>query len=232
MLGILMTLSVGVCVAGLLHGGGIKLTEDQDILAQTAVMTVFFHFGSLAWIWFFLRQIPMRWSEAFGLETSRWRKAVLWGLAGGLLFLYVANRLQWAMGFFIERATRHPPVPQQLVMVLQKAALPWGQLVFFGVATIIIAPVAEEILFRGILYPAIKQNGFPRAAWWITSLLFAAMHFNTLSFVSLAIFSLVLIFLYERTGSLWASITAHSVFNSVSFFALIASGASHSLPVR
>jgi hypothetical protein len=131
MLGILMTLSVGVCVAGLLHGGGIKLTEDQDILAQTAVMTVFFHFGSLAWIWFFLRQIPMRWSEAFGLETSRWRKAVLWGLAGGLLFLYVANRLQWAMGFFIERATRHPPVPQQLVMVLQKAALPWGQLVFF-----------------------------------------------------------------------------------------------------
>ena len=49
----------------------------------------------------------------------------------------------------------------------------------------LLAPVAEELLFRGILYPAIKQAGFPRLALWGTSLLFAAMHMNLVTFVPL-----------------------------------------------
>jgi membrane protease YdiL (CAAX protease family) len=154
-------------------------------------------------------------------------------VAGGFLFLPAGWGLQWASGFFIKLATRHPPVQQQLVEVLQHAALPSGQVVFVGIVTILIAPFAEETLFRGILYPAIKQNGFPRAACWITSLFFAAMHVNTLSFIPLTVFSLILIFLYEKTGSLWASIIAHSLSNSTNFlFALLTASAGHSLPVR
>ena len=228
-----MTLSFGLCVAGLLQGGRIKMTDDQGILAQLAVMTVFFHLGSLVWIWFFLREIPMPWSAAFGLESFRRGKAVRWGLAGCLLFLPAGLALQLASAFLIQLASRHPPAQQQVVAALQNDAFTPGQLVFVGLLTILIAPVAEEVLFRGVLYPAIKQNGFPRAACWITSLVFAVMHFNTLSFVPLTAFSLVLIFLYEKTGSLCASITAHSLFNTTNFIlALLTAGAAHPNPVR
>jgi membrane protease YdiL (CAAX protease family) len=158
---------------------------------------------------------------------------VLWGVGGALLFVPVAWGLQELLGCLIELATRHPAEQQELVVELQKAGLPWGEQVFIGVLSVLIAPVAEETLFRGVLYPAIKQGGFPRTALWVTSLLFAAMHFNTLSFVPLALFSLLLIFLYEKTGSLWASITAHSLFNFTNFLcATLAAGAGHPITVK
>jgi membrane protease YdiL (CAAX protease family) len=230
---ILTTLSFGLCLDAGLQSDKIGLTEDQRNLEQLAVMTLFFDVGSLAWIWHFLREIPMPWSEAFGLESFRRRKAVLWGLGGALLFLPAAWGLQGLLGYLIELATRHPPAQQELVLQLQKAGMPWREQVLVGVLAVLIVPVAEETLFRGILYPSIKQNGFPRTALWVTSLLFAALHFNLLSFVPLTVFSLLLIFLYEKTGSLWASITAHSLFNFANFlFATLATRAGHTMPVR
>jgi membrane protease YdiL (CAAX protease family) len=91
------------------------------------------------------------------------------------------------------------------------------QLVALGIATIILAPVAEEILFRGVLYPTIKQHGFPRAALWGTSVLFALIHFNVAIFVPLLLLALLLVWLYEKTDNLLAPIAAHATFNAVNF---------------
>jgi membrane protease YdiL (CAAX protease family) len=60
-------------------------------------------------------------------------------------------------------------------------------------------------------------------ALWGTSLLFGAAHFNLPTFVPLTIFSLLLIFLYEKTASLWTCITAHSLFNLIGFLMLLLS---------
>ena len=86
-----------------------------------------------------------------------------------------------------------------------------------GIITIGLAPFAEEVLFRGILYPWIKQLGFPRLALWSTSLLFAAIHLSPVSFVPLAALALGLAILYERTNNLLASIAAHALFNGFNF---------------
>jgi hypothetical protein len=75
-------------------------------------------------------------------------------------------------------------------------------------------------LFRGILYPAIKQAGFPRIALWSTVLLFAAVHLNAVTFLPLAVLALILTALYERTDNLLAPITAHALFNALNFVAL------------
>jgi hypothetical protein len=220
-LGILMTVSLGLCAASLLQSEKLAMTAGHREFAQMALTGLFLQGGILVWIWFFLREIPISWSEAFGLEAPGRAKAVLWGAAGAVLFLPAGLGLQSLLGFLVELVTRHPAAPQELVNVLQKADLPWWEQVFAGVLAVMIAPVAEEMLFRGILYPTLKQRGFPRAAWWVTSLLFAGVHCNGLSFLPLLVFSLVLIYLYEKTGSLWASITAHSLFNYANFLLLM-----------
>ena len=56
-----------------------------------------------------------------------------------------------------------------------------------------IAPLAEEILFRGILYSAVKQAGFPRIALWGSVLLFAVVHMNAVTFVPLVVLALLLL---------------------------------------
>jgi hypothetical protein len=91
----------------------------------------------------------------------------------------------------------------------------WPGRITLGAAAVLLAPPAEEILFRGVLYPAIKQAGFPRLALWVSTLLFAAVHGNVPTFVPLAVLALVLTALYEHTNNLLAPITAHAVFNAV-----------------
>ena len=90
-----------------------------------------------------------------------------------------------------------------------------------GAAAVLLAPVAEEVLFRGILYPAIKQAGHPWVALWGTALLFAAVHMNLVTFLPLAVLALVLTALYERTNNLLAPITAHVLFNALNFVTLL-----------
>lgn len=232
-LGILMTISVGFALAGVLQADWIKMTENHREIAQMAMMAVFFHGGILVWIGVFLRETPMLWSEAFGLAAPRRGKAVLLGALGAVLFLPFAWGMQGLLAGLIEWLTRHPAVQQEVVTVLQKGNSPRGEQVFVAVLAVLVAPVAEEMLFRGIVYPTLKQGGHPRAAWWLTSLLFAAMHFNALSFLPLTVFSMILIYLYEKTGSLWASITAHSLFNFANFlFMLLTAGDHPIIPSR
>ena len=90
--------------------------------------------------------------------------------------------------------------------------------VLIGVVAIFIAPVVEEMLFRGILYPTFKRYGFRHTALWGTALLFAAVHLNRVTFVPLAVLAVGLTWLYEATDNLLAPIMAHGFFNLVNFF--------------
>src|SRR2546423_9204118 len=89
---------------------------------------------------------------------------------------------------------------------------------FFGMTAIDLASLDEESLFRGILYPFIKQLGYPRVAMWITSLVFGAIHMNLVVFLPLTFLGLVLVFVYEKTDKLVAPIVTHALFNAVNFF--------------
>jgi membrane protease YdiL (CAAX protease family) len=111
------------------------------------------------------------------------------------------------------------PEEQQAVQTLQLASA-WVARVALGAVTILLAPVAEEILFRGILYPWIKKEGFPRLALWSSALLFAAVHANLMTFLPLLVLAIALTLLYEKTDNLLAPITAHAVFNGMNFMAL------------
>ncbi len=82
----------------------------------------------------------------------------------------------------------------------------------------VLAPIFEEILFRGVLYTAIRKHLPAYAAISIVSFLFAFIHFDPGVILSLFIVGFVLTTLYERTGSLVPSIVTHILWNSMTFF--------------
>jgi membrane protease YdiL (CAAX protease family) len=211
-LGFMATACSAGLVAAVLESKSLGLNARQLEFAQVALAAVFFHGAMLVWAAIFLREVPLSWREAFGLGADRQRQAVAWGTVAALVFMPVGLALEYLSGLVLPH-----PEAQHLVQVLGDADLPVGELAFIGVVSVFLAPLAEEVLFRGIVYPTIKQLGYPRLALWLTSLVFGLAHFNLPTLVPLTCFSLVLIFLYEKTGSLWASITAHSVFNLTSF---------------
>ena len=87
-----------------------------------------------------------------------------------------------------------------------------------GIIIILLAPIIEEVVFRGLFYAALKSY-FP----WIVSLIFSSVvfsliHENILAFTLLFSLSLVLTFIYELYGKLFYPILIHSCFNITMLF--------------
>ncbi len=82
------------------------------------------------------------------------------------------------------------------------------------VTAIVVAPICEEIVFRGYFYPVMKKFAGAWIAAACSALVFASAHGNLTATLPLFIFGGVLVFLYEKTGSIWAPIAAHCCFNS------------------
>lgn len=177
----------------------------------------------------FLREHAISWADAFGFRVG-WKRALVFGLMGAIAFLGAGLLLQSASLWILDRL--HIDAREQtIVEVLQNSAA-LSSRVLLGVAAIVLAPLAEELLFRGILYPSIKQAGHPRAALWGTSLAFAAIHVNLATFLPLLLLALVLTWLYETTGNLLAPITAHSLFNTLNFVLLYVVESLHLGPAK
>lgn len=189
--------------------------SDEDKLAlRVAVGALCFQGVLLAMMPRFLRGHGETWSSAFGFRAGAGR-AVLYGVVLGFVFFRLGELLQHASAKIISRLGVRPEVQPAVEALTNSSA--WFDRAALAVVAVLLAPVAEELLFRGILYPAIKRGGFPRLALWGTSLLFALIHLNLVTFVPLLLFALALTWVYERTGNLLAPLIAHALFNILNF---------------
>jgi membrane protease YdiL (CAAX protease family) len=219
-LGVIVTLCCGMFLSGLLEKVTLGLSPDQLQFLQMIVLIAFFQGAALVWIAVFLRQSNISWRAAFGLRPPSRARAVAAGLAVGVMVLPSVLLLQFLSGWAMEWL-KFNPVAQVAVTELQSPSLSIAEKILFGVLTILLVPIAEEALFRGILYPTIKQAGHPRWALWGTSVVFGILHFNMASLAPLVLLAVLLAFLYESSDSLLTPIAAHSMFNAANFFYLI-----------
>lgn len=102
------------------------------------------------------------------------------------------------------------------------------QLFFIAIALVVLPPITEEIIFRGMLYGSLKKALPVLLAALFTSLIFASGHLlgsgdGSLLYIAgidTFILSLILIGLREVTGGLWASIGLHAIKNGIAFVTL------------
>ena len=218
--GLMLALAPGAAIAGLFENGSIA-----QMAANVTALPVAILVAVAVWLQASRRvyRSPIQLADTFGFNRRNTGRCMLLGLGTGLGLVLIAMALALLTSRLLQ-ALGNQAEPQKLVsLIAEEAAKPdqTGLLIFFVVMAVAVAPVAEEILFRGILYPAIKQIGHPRAAAIGTALLFALFHVNLLTFASLTAVALVLIALYEFTDNLLAPITAHAVFNASNLIMLI-----------
>lgn len=90
----------------------------------------------------------------------------------------------------------------------------WG-LVFALISTCLLAPVSEEILYRGVLFRAFRNRLGVISAALLSSVVFATLHFyDGYGLVSVGIFGLSCALLYSATGSLASVIVLHMIYNA------------------
>ncbi len=104
--------------------------------------------------------------------------------------------------------------PQTIVTLIAEAEFGFNVigLVF---AAVVLAPIAEELLFRGMLYRFFRQQMSMQMAAWVTGILFALIHFSIVAFVPLVFLGYYLARCYERTADIRVPIVIHGLFNAL-----------------
>lgn len=108
-----------------------------------------------------------------------------------------------------------PPEIESFVVRLRNTGV-WGW-VWVGFSAVLLAPFLEEVLFRGLLFSALRKNLREMWAMGITSLLFLLLHLEQYSYppglVLLLLLAFALTWLRARSGSLWPAVLLHMGFN-------------------
>jgi membrane protease YdiL (CAAX protease family) len=87
----------------------------------------------------------------------------------------------------------------------------------FLAVNVLIAPVLEEFIFRGLLLNSLKSRMGPWSAILLNSLIFTMLHFSSHYYISTFVFAVVLCCVYLSRRSLLSCIAIHSAFNLFAF---------------
>jgi membrane protease YdiL (CAAX protease family) len=211
-------LCFGMLAVGLLQKFGVSGFKSSDDSGSILLGTLCFQGATWILIPIFLRQHQFGWREAFGLRGPKLVRALLLAVIFVIVILPFAWLLQ-NISVSVLTKLGWPPADQTAVALMAGAKSPWLE-IYLGVFAVVLAPVAEEFIFRGILFPVVRQLGYPRLAWFGVSALFAFIHFDLAIFFPLFALALALTWLYEKTGNLLAPVAAHSLFNAANLAVL------------
>ena len=129
-----------------------------------------------------------------------------WGIPAWIGATLASAGVVWlleSIGFQAE-----PQAAEQAIAVVD----PW----LVVVAVVILAPIAEEIFFRGVVFNAWLREGGRRWAFFGSSALFALIHISVVAVVPIFLLGLALAWVYQRTGNLLAPIAMHATVNGIS----------------
>jgi membrane protease YdiL (CAAX protease family) len=165
------------------------------------------------------------------VASALFRRVWQRGFFAGIHWNWQVVRRRWmwlpvlgvGLGFTVQLVSNYLPVPKELpVNAFFRNATDAWMVALFGV---FIAPIAEEIAFRGFLYPSLRPWTGRILAAILTSVPFALLHaqqvahaWGPLAMVFLV--SMVLVAIRERTGSVAGSALVHACYN-LSIFAVI-----------
>jgi membrane protease YdiL (CAAX protease family) len=216
------------------HLGG---KERYSIASQPAAMTGWIQLLSLTLVlfllFFFCRTRDLSVMKTVWKDPSRpGSRSIIYDFGLGILSWLISFPLVLIIGQLSDLLLFHlfgVQTYEQVAVRYLKTSFPSPSLLFVALTTILLAaPVIEEFLFRGLLQTWFKRYLGSKAAILLSALCFALFHLapsqgigNISLGLSLFGFACFLGFLYERQGSLFATIGLHMTFNAVSTFRIL-----------
>ena len=179
------------------------------IQAQFAMVPAFFLLVT--------RRHPLRFNEAAPLPWGR----SLWLAAAALALAWAG---MWVLEQALHRWVLSMPVPEQsnqpMVQALLQSSDPrlrWAIILSAG----LVAPVMEELMFRGGLFRLTAQLAGHRLALFTSASLFALTHGDAVLLAPLFLLGLALAWVFRATGRLLVPMAMHAVFNLINLWLIV-----------
>lgn len=201
----LVSILCGNLLVPLMMKLGWLTNQATFFFATTVLQDGFFLMG----IYIFLTFVrKTSWKEIGCQKTNAY--GIMLGVLSGVAIYITLLGIMLAMNALIPNG-----MPAQNIehFIQADSSLFEKALVVFTVS--VIAPISEELLFRGYLLTSLKKITNPKIAAIVTALIFGLIHGDLYRFIPLALGGLILCYLVERTQSLIPSIISHGMWNFI-----------------
>lgn len=185
---------------------------QQD--AVLLFLSTFVQDGTIIAATFFIARRRGASIKDLGLVRKNVVSEIFFGIMGGLAL----SVLIWGVSILLALLFGPPP-PQNIEEVLNNMSKSKNILLPF-ISVAILAPVSEEIYFRGMVYPLVKKKFGLILGIVLSGLFFGLMHLDLYRLIPISAGGALLAYFYEKTGTLISSITAHSMWNTVMLLAV------------
>jgi membrane protease YdiL (CAAX protease family) len=211
---LIVVLTVGAL--GITHKAPSTNSADPFILGIELLSYVF---GG----WFAWSQLQRGGRTVFRRLSSRDVRTILYGIAA-IIVVRIATGLVLAA----THQTNHVQTGFEHFDVQSKTPGVTALVIALTVLTaVVVAPLVEEIVFRGLLFGALATRTGVLAGAFIVAVLFGAVHGDLVLFPTLAALGFISALAYAASGNLWTSVTLHALNNAVGVAALIATAYGH-----
>lgn len=205
---------IAVIVAGLTGGVATALSGDEEgVVALLA--------GQIGFWTVLLGVVALGWNRSgSGAAAGHLARQVRWVDLGGvgvgvLTQIVVLPALYFPFRSFFHDDELSAPAEDLL------STVDGGGLVVMGIGVVVVAPIVEELFFRGLLLDTIRRRWGTATAVVASSLFFGAIHLQPLQFAGLTMAGLVFAVAVVRTGRIGTAIAVHAGFNATTFVALV-----------
>ena len=179
------------------------LKAKSDLSPQTVIFYAFGASGALCWaslrLHFF--RLKLETVPKF-LWSGRWKPVLLYGSAGGCVTALIGIAYSW----FVQKEGWLPePIPSSYIDNTPHWLGTLG-------AAVLLAPIFEEFIFRGVVFTGLLQSVSVNYAIPISAFIFASIH-PRVSFVPVFALGCATAWIYRRMGSLVAPAITHGIYN-------------------
>jgi membrane protease YdiL (CAAX protease family) len=162
-----------------------------------------------------IRRRGARWGD-LGLVPTSLSTGLRWGVGGGLLLTVLMLVFSYLLSFL------EPNLGAQGIESALLEAEGGATRAGLILAAALLSPFYEEIFFRGVVYNWLRSHCSVFPACLGAGAFFALLHFDAWRFLPIAAGGAILSYLFERSGSLYVTILAHALWNSIMVLAVLA----------
>lgn len=190
----------------------VGVTGDEDGDAPGIVSTLFFELLIGASVLFLATRRRLSFRDLGFVRPRHWGPlGIVWAGSYGVLVVYqLALALLEQIGLDASRFTEGNPLP------VDSDGSP-ALLIILGLAVVAIAPLSEELFFRGLIFRGLRGYWRLLPSLAVSGLLFGVFHGNVSVIVPFTFIGALFAWSYEESDSLWTPIIAHALVNGVSF---------------
>ncbi len=159
-----------------------------------------------------------KFGSVFGVDRMPVGRSLLLGIALLVSALPLVFAVDYIASILLKVNTTTDT--QEVIQIFQHSSTVTQRIPIILLA-VVVAPVTEELAFRGYLYGVMKRYIGAVPALVLSGILFALIHLNLPSFFPLLVLASVFALAYELSGSLLVPMTMHALFNSLSLILVL-----------